>query len=119
LQAALADPDQDPAALLPALASVTAEVKATALARERLQMETHDGRGEALGEGQALIALRASVSGAEREDLDRRIQHALPQLVRRVDVATERISARAQVVTLSIFLHAGGMREVILDPRGM
>ena len=116
LQGDAADPEKD--YLLPALAQVSADLKATARERESLQLETRSGRAEALTEIQTLFQLRQRAKGEEREDLDRRIKAALPSVVTRIEMRADRVSARKQVTHIAIHLRSGARRDVRLQPEG-
>ena len=116
LQQATADPEQDAAVILPALARVSADLKASALERDRLQLETHSGRAEALTEAQTLHQLRGKAEGEERAELDRRIKAALPSVVSEIWVQAQKVSDRRKIFHVQIYLRGGTRRYLQLLP---
>lgn len=118
LQTAAADPDQDAAAILPVLATVSKERAETARQLETLKLESLTGRGEALTEAQTLAQLRDDAEGAEREEINHRIRAALPSVVSEIWVKGYRLSVKRQLVHVQIWLRGGSRRDVWLLPRG-
>jgi len=107
LQQLVADPDRDAAAFVPALDSVSAELKALRRDRERLQQECRSNRAEALAETQSLIQCRAGKSGEELREFDEQIREALPGVVQEIWVQFQKVSARHQVVHVQLWLSEG------------
>jgi hypothetical protein len=116
LRAAAADPEQDAADILPALATVRRELEAASKELNELKLESRTGRAEALAECQTLQELRRQAQGEERQELDRRIKAALPSIVESIWVQCQRVSTRHQIVHIQIWLHSGGMRYVQMLP---
>jgi DNA invertase Pin-like site-specific DNA recombinase len=117
LQEAVADPDQDAAALLPALSHVSADLKATAAEREQLQMETRSGRAESLSETQTLRQLRDDAQGEERAQLNSRIKAALPSVVSGIWLQCQRVDRLRQIIHVQIWLRSGTHRYVQILPQ--
>ncbi len=116
LQAAAADPEQDAADILPALATVRRELETAAKELNALKLESQTGRAEALAECQTLQELRQRAQGEERQELDRRIKAALPSIMESIWIQCQRVSTRHQIVHIQIWLHSGSMRYVQMLP---
>ena len=119
LQDAAADPDQDAAALLPALSRVSAELKEKAAERQKLQLETRSGRAESLAEAQTLHQLRDAAEGNERSELNARIKAVIPSVLAGVWIQCQRIDRLNQIVHVQIWLHSGACRYVQLSPSNL
>lgn len=116
ISASLADPDQEGAPLLDALAIIKRDLEEAVSERNRLQQETRSGRAEALGEAQSLVALRAAATEEERRRIDEALLPVLPLFVSRVEVERERVTRTAQIVRLTISLRGGAVRQVTVGP---
>jgi hypothetical protein len=115
LQTYLADPDRDPASILPALDQASAELKALRRRRQLLQQECQSGRAEALTQAQTLIQLRAETTDpAERRALDERIADAIPAVVSQIWVQSQELSKRRALHHVQIWLHNGDCRYLQL-----
>jgi len=107
LQADAADPDKD--YLLPVLAQVVKEIKATAKELDRLKLESTTGRAEALAEVQSTIDLLEKVRGTDQEeDIRRRVKAAIGWLVDSIWIVVQRFNQLRAIVHVQIYLRAGG-----------
>jgi DNA invertase Pin-like site-specific DNA recombinase len=112
VQAAAADPEQDPTAIQALLAIVrqVAPAKAAAARRlEALKLNSRNGRVEALAAVQSLLHLlrRATAGTAEAEQLRRRIKGQLPSLVESIGVLTQAVNSQVKLFHLQIRLRNG------------
>jgi hypothetical protein len=119
LKAAAADPGQELGAILGAMRQVSDERAKVAAERDRLKLESRCGRAEALAEVQeTLRAKRDAATGEAREELDRRIQDALPSVIAEIWVQGQRLSLRKSIVHVQVWLRNGSMRYFALLPKG-
>lgn len=119
LTALAADPDEDLESNRAARKAVGEELAATARELDTLKLQSLTGRAEALGEVQTLSELRKKVQGEEREELDRRIQAALPTVVSEIWMQVQKIAERTQIVHIQIFLRSGLRRYARVLPKNL
>lgn len=116
LRAKAANPDEDMETALEAASAAKAERKRVRRELDALKLQRSNGRVEALSEMQTLREYRDAATGDERDELDQRIQAALPSVVSAIWLQTQPVSERTQIVHVQIFLLNGTVRGSAILP---